>query len=93
MRKHKRAMVVAGALVLLAACGGGGGGGGGGDSVAAPGVTEAVPAEAGTSSASATKYLADLTAVAATRTELLEPVNLGSATLASDDTAEPTALR
>ncbi len=89
MRKHKRAMVVAGALVLLAACGGGGGG----DSVAAPGVTEAVPAEAGTSSASATKYLADLTAVAATRTELLEPVNLGSATLASDDTAEPTALR
>ena len=92
MRKHKRAMVVAGALVLLAACGGGGGGGGG-DSVAAPGVTEAVPAEAGTSSASATKYLADLTAVAATRTELLEPVNLGSATLASDDTAEPTALR
>ena len=90
MRKHKRATVVAGALVLLAACGGGGGGG---DRVAAPGVTEAVPAEAGTSSASATKYLADLTAVAAPRTELLEPVNLGSATLASDDTAEPTALR
>ena len=87
MRKQKRAMVVAGALVLLAACGGGG------DPVAVPAVTEAVPAEAGTSSAAATKYLADLTAVAATRTELLEPVNLGSATLASDDTAEPTALR
>lgn len=88
MRKLKRAMVAAGVLVLLAACGGGGG-----DTVAAPGVTEAVPAEAGTSSAAATKYLADLTAVAAAQTELLEPVNLGSATLASDDTAEPTALR
>ena len=90
MKRTKFASLMAGALMLLAGCGGGGGGD---PVVTAPPVTEAIPAEAGTSTAAATRYLAALTAVAAALAEVLEPVNLGPATLAGDDAAEPAVVQ
>lgn len=73
------------AAALMAACGGRN------DTVAAvvPPVTEAVPAEAATSPAVATQYVADLAAVAATQTDSLEPVANLPDSLATDDAAEP----
>ena len=57
--------------------------------VVVPPVTEAVPAEAATSPTAATQYVADLTAVATTQTDTLEPVATLPDSLATDDTAEP----
>jgi hypothetical protein len=77
--------VVACAAVLLAACGGS-------DGAPTPAVTEAVPADASTSSAAATRYVAALTAVASVQTDSLEPVSPVPDTLATDDTAEPKVV-
>ncbi len=72
------------ASALITACGGGS------DAVVmAPAVTEAVPAEAATSPAAATQYVAALSAVPAEQTDSLEPVNPVPDSLATDDTAEP----
>ena len=78
-------VAVLGAAALLTACWGRDD-----DRVAAvPPVTEAVPAEAATSSTAATQYVADLTAAATTQTDSLEPVSTLPDSLATDDTAEP----
>jgi hypothetical protein len=84
MNTHKFVGVACVAAVM-AACGGGS------DPVAVvvPAVTEAVPAEAATSPAAATQYVAALTAVAATQTDNLEPVGNLPDSLATDDTTEP----
>jgi hypothetical protein len=74
-------------VVLMTACGGGDD-----DPAPAPPVTSAVPAEAQTSSASATTYVAALSVVDAGTSDTLEPIATLPDSLASDDTAEPAAV-
>ena len=65
------------------------GGCGGGDDDHAPPVTEAVPAEASTSSDAFIAYVKALVAAAA---DALEPVDVASVTPATDDSAEPAPV-
>ena len=84
MNQQMLVALVVCAAALTAACGGRS------DAVVvAPGVTEAVPAEATTSAAAATQYLASLSALPAEQTDTLEPVNPVPDSLATDDTTEP----
>ena len=81
-------LLLAGALAMLSACGGRS------DpvTVVVPPVTEAVPAEAATSPAAATQYVAELATVAETRTDGLEPIATLPDSLAVDDSAEPKTV-
>ena len=71
---------------MLVACGGG-------DDDPPPkvAVTEAVPADAATSSSVATGYVAELSAVPASTTDTLEPVAVPEM-LAQDDSGEPATV-
>jgi hypothetical protein len=88
MNSSKVLIAAACAGVLMTACGGHN------DPVAVvvPPVTEAVPAEAATSPAVATQYVADLSAAPADTTDTLEPIATLPDSLASDDTAEPKTI-
>lgn len=88
-QKHtkKTWALMAGMVALMTACGGS-------DDAPAPvpPVTEAVPAEAQTSSAAATAYVAALSVVDAGTSDALEAITRLPDSMASDDTAEPRAV-
>jgi hypothetical protein len=87
MMNIKMLVLAVGAVALLAGCGGRN------DAVeVVPPVTNAVPAEAATSSTVATQYVADLSAVPADQTDTLEPISVLPDSLASDDAAEPRLI-
>jgi hypothetical protein len=83
----KHAALAVCTVVLMTACGGDDD-----DPVPTPPVTSAVPADAQTSSASATTYVAALAVVDAGTSDTLEPISALPDSLASDDTAEPRAV-
>jgi len=70
------------AALLLVGCGGG-------DDDHAPPATEAVPAEASTSSGAFIEYVKALVASAA---DALEPVDVSAVSPATDDAAEPAPV-
>jgi hypothetical protein len=71
-------------VAMLSACGGGNP-----TDTADPPMSSAVPADASQSVAGMTVYLAGL---AASKNDTAEPVDLGAATLPTDNTIEPQAI-
>jgi hypothetical protein len=90
---HKSAATLLGAILLMSGCGGGGGGGSGSGSDAPPPVAlfsgSEVPLSATQSAAGATAFVAQQLVASS---DSADPLVLGNAVPATDDSAEPSEV-